>query len=59
MNYMNPYWERRLAECQLGREYAEKRLGQLALLDMDQLTLPFEEMEDHGKPGHAVGDEQH
>lgn len=39
MNYMKPYWESRLAECDRGREYAEKQLGQIALSDMAQLTL--------------------
>jgi hypothetical protein len=43
LNYMKPYWERRLAECTLGREYAEKQLGRLALLEMEQLRIPLEQ----------------
>lgn len=43
MNYMKPFWENRLAECERGREYAEKQLGRLALLEMEQLSIPLEQ----------------
>lgn len=58
-NYMAPYWESRLAECERGREYAEKQLSRIVLLEMDQLTIPLQNYERTGTvfpAGSAVED---
>lgn len=45
-NYMRPYWERRLADLDTAKQYAERQVDALVLKAIGQLGIPIEALLD-------------